>query len=186
MSSNFIERPFKPVPGGQYDENGFYFTPNGSFWDPDGVYFNREGVDRHGGFYNENMEYLPGPGWVPELMCYEDEKEQYMQFRPKNRRTFRNDDDFLDEAGDDLDDLDELYENVDYEKMMNEAEQQVKKFKPKVISEVKTETKIQSISPDMLFQVIPEDKKPINVQNPSNSHEPKRTEKQIEIDSLFK
>jgi hypothetical protein len=179
MSSNFIERPFKPVPGGQYDENGFYYTPNGSFWDPDGVYFNREGLDRHGGFYNENLEYLPGPGWLPELMCYQDEKEQFMQLRNKNKRPFRNDDDFLDQAGDDLDDLDDLYENVDYEKLMNE---EVKKFKPKIFSEVKVETKVESINPDMLFQVIPEEKKPIDLQN----LQPKRTEKQIEVDSLFK
>jgi hypothetical protein len=26
----FVERPFQEVEGGEYDENGFYYTPEGS------------------------------------------------------------------------------------------------------------------------------------------------------------
>jgi hypothetical protein len=66
-------RNFCEVDGGKYDKYGFYHTPNGSFWDCDGIYFNREGVDIHGGYYDENVEYHPGEGWVESLMCYEDE-----------------------------------------------------------------------------------------------------------------
>ena len=73
---NFVDRDFEEVEGGKYDENGFYRTPNGSFWDGDQTYFNREGIDNHGGKYNQNLEYIPGPGWVEEYMCYEDEVEE--------------------------------------------------------------------------------------------------------------
>ncbi len=65
-------------PNGKLDELGFYRSPSGSFWDPDNEYFNREGFDTHGGFYTENMEYIEGPSFIPELGCYEDEKENYM------------------------------------------------------------------------------------------------------------
>ena len=75
MEKTFVDKPFKECEGGYYDENNFYITPNGSFWDPDGVYFNTEGVDRHGGYYDDHLEYHPGKGWIQELMCYEDEKE---------------------------------------------------------------------------------------------------------------
>jgi hypothetical protein len=58
--SSFIERQWTEDIKGEYDNDGFFITPNGSFWDPDGVYFNREGVDKHGGKYNEEGEYVPG------------------------------------------------------------------------------------------------------------------------------
>ncbi len=58
---------------GEYDDEGFFNTPNGSFWDPDGVYFNREGYDKHGGYYDDNNEYVPGKDWNDECDCYEDE-----------------------------------------------------------------------------------------------------------------
>ena len=58
---------------GEYDDEGFFTTPNGSFWDPDGVYFNREGYDKHGGYYDDNDEYIPGKGWNEVNNCYEDE-----------------------------------------------------------------------------------------------------------------
>lgn len=74
-----IAREFKEVEGGQYDKHGFYHTPNGSFWDCDGIYFDRLGKDVHGGHYDENMEYLPGEGWIDTLMCYEDEIEVKQQ-----------------------------------------------------------------------------------------------------------
>ena len=62
---------------GKLDDEGFFRTPNGSFWDPDNEYFNREGFDVHGGFYTKDLEYIEGPSWIPELGCYEDEKEKY-------------------------------------------------------------------------------------------------------------
>lgn len=179
MSSNFNERTFVPVPGGRYDENGFYITPNGSFWDPDGVYFNREGIDRHGGFYDENVEYHPGPGWIEELLCYEDEKHKFLQMKPrqrKNNRNFEDDDDLFDEN----DDMDDLFENVDYQKLMNEEE--IKRFKPSsqpTQIEINSQKKLESISPEKLFNEIPEEKKPTVSQ-------PKRTETHIEVDALFK
>ena len=71
----FIERPFQEVEGGYWDGKGFYCTPEGSFWDEHGLYFNREGIDKHGGFYDEYTIYNPGPGWVEECRCYEDEMD---------------------------------------------------------------------------------------------------------------
>ena len=78
--------PFKQIPGGEYDEYGFYYSPDGSFWDPDGVYFNSYGYDSHGGYYSNNFEYIPGPGWVDELLCYEDEKKELMKNMKLNGR----------------------------------------------------------------------------------------------------
>lgn len=107
---DFKEREFQEVPGGYYDSYGFYTTPNGSFWDPDGVYFNREGFDRHGGKYNENCEYIPGPGWLEQYMCYEDEKEDYI------------DDDDHAEFKEDIDELNDLYEDIDYDEILKDNE----------------------------------------------------------------
>lgn len=69
----FVERIFHEDLEGEYDDQGFFNTPNGSFWDPDGVYFNREGFDKHGGYYDDNNEYVPGKGWDEENNCYNDE-----------------------------------------------------------------------------------------------------------------
>ena len=69
----FIERVFHDDIEGEYDDEGFFNTPNGSFWDPDGVYFNRDGFDKHGGYYDDNDEYIPGKGWDEEHNCYKDE-----------------------------------------------------------------------------------------------------------------
>ena len=66
----FVERIFHDDLEGEYDDEGFFTTPNGSFWDPDGVYFNREGYDKHGGYYDDNDEYVPGKGWDEENNCY--------------------------------------------------------------------------------------------------------------------
>jgi hypothetical protein len=103
---DFREKQFSEVPGGYYDNYGFYFTPNGSFWDPDGVYFNREGNDKHGGKYDDNMEYIPGPGWLADYMCYEDEKDNYIE-----------DDDHADYR-EDCDELNDLYEDIDYDEIL--------------------------------------------------------------------
>ena len=69
----FIERELNDDVEGEYDADGFFNTPNGSFWDPDGVYFNREGYDKHGGYYDDNDEYVPGKGWDEENNCYKEE-----------------------------------------------------------------------------------------------------------------
>ena len=69
----FIERKYHEGIEGELDEEGFFTTPNGSFWDPDYVYFNREGYDKHGGYYDDNNEYIPGENWDEENQCYFDE-----------------------------------------------------------------------------------------------------------------
>ncbi len=71
--NTFYERPFEEVDGGYFDGKGFYCTPDGSFWDENGVYFNRLGLDRHGGFYDEFCNYIPGDCWNEEFCCYQDE-----------------------------------------------------------------------------------------------------------------
>ena len=78
--SSFIERQWTEDTKGEYDNDGFFITPNGSFWDPDGVYFNRDGVDKHGGKYNNEGEYIPGEGWNEEHNCYESELEDFDEF----------------------------------------------------------------------------------------------------------
>ena len=121
---NLKNKPFQEVPGGEYDPFGFYYTPNGSFWDPDGIHFNAEGCDVHDGFYDEKLEYIPGPGWITELLCYEDEKDQILNSIKSGRPhmphgnlagTFEDD---LDEEGD----IEEFYEEIDYDKLMREEE----------------------------------------------------------------
>ena len=121
---NLKNKPFQQVPGGEYDPNGFYYTPDGSFWDPDGVYFNSEGFDVHGGYFDGNLEYTPGPGWIHELMCYEDEKEETLKQmgRPNRGSNLNNlaevEEDHLDEDAD----LYDIYEEIDYEKLIQEEE----------------------------------------------------------------
>ena len=119
--------PFQEVQGGEYDPYGFYYTPSGSFWDPDGISFNAEGYDAHGGFYDEKLEYVPGPGWISELLCYEDEKDSVLnsikspnQQRPLGLLAEADEDDF-DEEGD----IDGIYEEIDYDKLMLEEEKTV-------------------------------------------------------------
>ena len=104
---DFKEKEFQEIAGGNYDSYGFYRTLNGSFWDPDGVYFNKEGLDKHGGKYDNNFEYIPGPGWIEEFMCYEDEKDNYVD---------DNDNGDKDEYGE----LEELYGNIDYDELMDD------------------------------------------------------------------
>ena len=75
MNKTKKPREFCEVTGGKYDKYGFYYTPNGSFWDCDGIYFDRTGKDVHNGYYDEEMNYHPGEGWIESLMCYEDEMD---------------------------------------------------------------------------------------------------------------
>ena len=83
-----IPEKSRPIPTNKYqpDEFGFVHSPNGSFWDMDGEYFNRFGFDVHGGHYADGVDYwggsekqIPGSGWIPELGCYECDKEKYLQ-----------------------------------------------------------------------------------------------------------
>ena len=107
----FIEREYNDDIIGELDEDGFFTTPNGSFWDPDYVYFNREGYDKHGGYYDENNEYIPGENWDEKNQCYLDEKEQ-------NFENYLND---YDDAYDDYYEGDDYnYHNVQMDDIIDE------------------------------------------------------------------
>lgn len=166
------DREFKEVSGGRYDDNGFYITPNGSFWDPDGVYFNREGLDKHGGYYDDNFEYHPGRGWIPELMCYEDEKEEVF-LNLKGVEEFDGEED-------------EIFENIDYEKIMNEEmynedkeQEQIRRLKFK--TQIKCESIPEPVKMENLFNKIPDDKRPRGQED----LEIKKVENKVDVDSLF-
>jgi len=47
------------------------------FWDADGYYFNKEGKDKHGGYYNDDWEYVPGKDWDPVNQCYPGEENDF-------------------------------------------------------------------------------------------------------------
>jgi len=132
ISENFINRSFVEVTGGEYDEDGFYITPNGSFWDTDGVYFNREGFDSHKGFYNNEKEYIPGPGWVEDLLCYEEEKEELSSLEISNNKNSKSKDEAECYNSDKSADEDEPFEEVDYDKIL--AEEETKYANLKIIS----------------------------------------------------
>jgi len=110
-SEPFIDRVFEETSDGKYDRYGFYRLADNSCWDPDGVYFNKFGFDKHGGSYNENFEYQPGKGWIPDLMCYEDEVDKHMG------STDDLADDYVPGVDDYEDDYyneqDDLYDNID-------------------------------------------------------------------------
>ena len=95
---DFVEREWNEEIKGEYDDDGFFITPNGSFWDPDEVYFNREGFDKHGGYYDDNGEYIPGKGWDDENNCYESEKEdeydEYYEDDEFNNKNIKDEIDF--------------------------------------------------------------------------------------------
>jgi hypothetical protein len=224
-----IEREFEEVQGGAYDNFGFYTTPNGSFWDPDGIYFNRDGFDKHGGYYDPNMEYHPGKGWIEELLCYEDEKDEVIKHMPgagqprPRGRVQGGEEDFLGEGDDGDDLLDDLYDEVDFDKIIRNDEQyehtepqphQVYRPKgntnlntvekrpenDKITNTNQTSTTADVITPEMLFNKIPDNKKPIQVNNDNTSNMTNipgatnksddpvsvRKENKVELDSLFK
>jgi hypothetical protein len=81
---------------------GFYRTPDGSFWDYDDEYFNRYGFDIHGGSYNKELEYIPGPTWLVDLGCYPEDAEKY-----KNIDLNKLEDDMFDELADGMDGMDD-------------------------------------------------------------------------------
>ena len=198
---NLKNKPFQELPGGKYDQNGFYYSPNGSFWDPDGEYFNSDGYDAHHGYYNEKLEYCPGAGWIDELMCYEDQKEEVLgnlKHNGKHGHLNHIDENDFEEDGD----LDEIYEDIDYDKLIKEEEcrnifnnqnenPERKVFKPKNL--IENEVKIiekepeYKVNTDMLFNKIPESKIPKNKTDGNNEHKEGSVKKEtkIEVDSLF-
>lgn len=93
---------------GKLDNLGFFRTPNGSFWDVDEEYFNRHGYDIHGGSYNKELEYIPGPDWLSELGCYECDKDKYMDIDLN-----KGDEMFDDEEGELPDDFKGDFEDED-------------------------------------------------------------------------
>lgn len=208
---NSRNKPMQLVPGGEYDNYGFYFTPDGSFWDPDGIYFNQEGLDCHGGYYSESLEYCPGPGWIDELMCYEDEKQEVLSKMGRGIDKYSNkmEDEFDDEG-----DVDDIYEEVDYDKLLNancenleevNLEKEKKNIyhpknsanmiKSNVITSIKEENENvnedfpkkeeMKITSDMLFNKIPDNLKPKEVKNSENNKENKQVFTTIQVDSLF-
>jgi hypothetical protein len=206
-----MDRPFEITPGGNYDENGFYYTPNGSFWDPDGVHFNREGIDRHGGFYDEELEYHPGPGWIEELMCYDDEKDEYLKRivpQKGHRRHHRNEYDDLFDDADDNDDLDDIYEDLDIDKVIqddpkhqNVNQNEFKVYKPhmnynvqqshQITANVTTKSEVSNINQLNInnneLKISPDllfNKIPDNLKQEVKKE--KQVERQIQVDSLFK
>lgn len=62
------------MPGGYYDEMGFYILPdNQGFYDPRGVYFDKEGFDEHGGYYDEEGKFYSG-GTPPKKKTLDDDE----------------------------------------------------------------------------------------------------------------
>ena len=171
------------VPGGEFDNYGFYYSPDGSFWDPDGIYFNVQGYDSHGGYYDDNLEYCPGPGWIDELLCYEDEKKEKLSNKKfKGRKSgssnlaVLNEEEFEDEGDED---------EIDYDKLLNEQGEKLENIELKE----DYDNKENIITVDMLFNKFPDNLKPLNndIYN-GNKKEEKifvKVEKIIEIDSLF-
>ena len=53
-------REIPEVDGAEYDELGFYNLPDGSFYDPDGHFFDKNGYDEFGGYYDDDIIYVPG------------------------------------------------------------------------------------------------------------------------------
>jgi hypothetical protein len=200
MDKQFVDRELNSSTIGEYDENGFFYTPNGSFWDPDGVYFSKDGVDKHGGYYDENIEYIPGPGWVEELMCYDDEKDTiikntYQGGRGHGKKGYGD----ADEGDIEEDPFEEVYDEVDYGKLMKEEEEKKQEiqqpkhvFKPHLQQQLQqqkketpSETKTETISSEMLFSKIPENKIPQQQTSNTDQQQQVRKENKIEVDSLF-
>jgi len=172
-SETFVEKEFKETDDGRYDKFGFYRLPDKSYWDPDGVYFNKEGFDKHGGYYDENCEYHPGKGWLPELMCYEDEADGQID---KNADLV---DDEIGEYGpgldvleDDYNENDDLYDNLDdqfydesnmyknyhpnknNQQMSSNNEMSYEEYKRKMINDSKNDSGSKSMVPHNHQQVI--------------------------------
>lgn len=176
MEKKFIDKPFAETEGGYYDENNFYITANGSFWDPDGVYFNSDGVDKHGGYYDSNLEYHPGKGWIPSLMCYEDEREE-----SENIVDISEDKDNEEKDNDDI--LDELFTNAGMDFLEGKTV-----FKP-TTQPLNPGVKEQKIDVDTLFNTEESNDNPIKKEEKSKEDlkekEKVKVEKKISVDELF-
>merc|ERR1711976_242269 len=170
--NKFVVREFKEVQGGYYDDYDFYYTPNGSFWDDNGYYFNRDGIDKHGGYYDDDFVYIPGKDWDDVNECYpseideqgdyddEDDIDAYISGKKVSNKNY-------DEFDDDLDD-DEYFE----EEMKNKNNK----------TEVKTESKTTGNVVDNNNTVDPNKPKKLgdifggntNMNSTSKSNAPKR------------
>jgi hypothetical protein len=60
---------------GDYDEYGFFVLEKGDFYDPNGYYFDENGYDGFGGYYDDNMVYVPAPEFAEEY--YKKYQETY-------------------------------------------------------------------------------------------------------------
>lgn len=180
---NSKNKPFQQVPGGEYDNYGFYYTPDGSFWDPDGIFFNNDGYDCHGGYYSENLEYCPGPGWIEELMCYEDEKQDVLRKMGGVRNDHNKFNDLMDDEFEDEGDVDDIYEDVDYDKLLDEQNEKIGNVE--LIEEKQEEKKVynpKNASNMMKSNVITS----IKEENEIENNEPnKKEEIKITSDMLF-
>lgn len=162
-SKHFTERPFEEVEGGCYDDYDFYYTPNGSFWDADGIYFNKEGYDKHGGYYDDNFNYIPGKNWIQELLCYDDEVEDddypYHDYGDEEEEIFED-------RGEEQDGLDGNYncelEDEEYNQVF--SEQIIKREgNPETEKELKLDPELENFleglkindKPDKIVEFIP-------------------------------
>lgn len=73
---------------GYYDEDGFYIihnedgTERGDFYDPNGFYFDQEGYDKFGGYYDDDLNYIPGKEYEEEYYRrLKEEEEQVRQYK---------------------------------------------------------------------------------------------------------
>ena len=69
---------------GYYDEDGFYILVDeegkdrGDFYDPNGFYFDEMGYDQFGGYYDDDLNYIPGEEYAEEYYrrLYEEEEKE--------------------------------------------------------------------------------------------------------------
>ena len=163
-TKTFVERELNDDVVGEYDDEGFFNTPNGSFWDPDGVYFNKEGYDRHGGYYDDNQEYVPGKGWDEVNNCYKDEYN----------------DDYDDEYGSDHDYAeDDGYGDIDLDNIQDEEKLLMKNMKDiEIINEDPTKAVIEVEVDDIKFKQEEKKEEP-------KKEEPKEPKKKSNLAKLF-
>lgn len=82
----FEEGEVIEVEGGYYDEFDFYWYPDGSFYDPDGVKFDTNGVDKFGGHYTLDLEYIPADEMKDKI------KSEFMDILDEERKQAMFDD----------------------------------------------------------------------------------------------
>jgi hypothetical protein len=68
------------------------------------------------------MEYHPGHGWIDELMCYEEDKEEVLKSRNIIKSGGNKKGNNLDDELDDVDEVDELFEEIDYGGVLKDEE----------------------------------------------------------------